>query len=296
MMRWIRAARLRTLPLALSVCFASASCALSENALNYAHFLLLMATITSLQILSNYANDLGDFENGADDDLRYGPKRQVQSGAIQVGEMKMAVRIFGGISFFLGVTLLIVSALKLHEIVLLFLLGISAIWAAIRYTAGKNPYGYRALGDLSVFLFFGPLGVCGATFLLCRKFSVDTFCLSMVMGCLAMMVLNLNNLRDENQDRRTNKITLIVRWGSQFGLRYNRALFLIAIVFALSASWNDSWIHLFTTLTVFAFLAIAQRKMLLWQSLVDYDKLMKPTAISAFLFSFIHFVLCIFTL
>jgi 1,4-dihydroxy-2-naphthoate octaprenyltransferase len=296
MNRWVEAARLRTLPLALSVCFAAAACAMQVKSLNYAQFALLVTTIISLQILSNYANDLGDFQNGGDDALRNGPRRQVQSGAIQPHEMKVAVAFMALLSLIFGISLLLTTELSIQEILLLFLCGISAIWAAIRYTAGKDPYGYRALGDLSVFIFFGPVGVCGSAYLLCGEFSLSAFLFSIISGCLAMMVLNLNNLRDESQDRRTKKTTMIVKWGSGFGLMYNRLLFFTAVLFSVLGLLNFSWIHVGSSLLVLSFLAYVQRRILFFQASDGYDQLMKPTALLAFLFSLIHFVLCIFTL
>ena len=296
MNRWVEAARLRTLPLALSVCFAAATSATYVRPLNYVHLVLLIVTIMSLQILSNYANDLGDFQNGGDDEFRNGPKRLVQAGSIQVKEMKMAVGVMILLSLIFGTTLLVISGLSMLEIAALFLFGLCAIWAAVRYTAGKNPYGYRALGDVAVFIFFGPLGVAGSSFLLCGELTPGAAMLSVVMGCFSMMVLNLNNLRDEHQDRRTHKITMIVKWGSRFGLIYNRLLFSAAVIFSLIWSVDKSWMHLLFTAVIFSFVAFVQRRILFWGSPEGYDSLMKPTALSAFLFSLIHFVLCIFTL
>lgn len=296
MNRWVEAARLRTLPLALSVCFAAATCAMQVTSLNYVHFTLLLSTVIALQILSNYANDLGDFQNGGDDALRSGPQRQVQSGAITAHEMKVAVVLLAIVSFGLGMALLLSTGLHLMEIAFLFFLGIAAIWAAIRYTAGKNPYGYRALGDLAVFVFFGPIGVCGSAYLLCGEFTFSAVLFSVVTGCLAMMVLNLNNLRDETQDRRTRKITMIVKWGSGFGLMYSRVLFYVVVVFSLFLSWELSWFHTVSSVVIMSCLAITQRRILFFGASDGYDKLMKPTALLSFLFSVIHFVLCIFTL
>ena len=167
LLHYIEAFRLRTLPLAMSSIITGAAVAVIFGVFSPAVFVPAMLTTLFLQILSNLANDYGDAMKGADGENRVGPRRLVQSGVVSVAEIKILMWIFASLSVFAGVWLLAVS-LSAHKLVyfLLFgLLGLASVWASIKYTVGKRPYGYRAMGDLFVFLFFGPAGVAGSFFL-----------------------------------------------------------------------------------------------------------------------------------
>ena len=156
---WLHAVRLRTLPLALASIFAGSFIAAWQNSFRWEILVLASLTTVFLQILSNLSNDYGDSVHGADSIDRQGPVRAVQSGLITLPEMKKAMYLFGALSLISGLSLLYLAVQDL-QIFLLFLgLGLAAIWASITYTSGKNPYGYAGLGDLSVFIFFGLLGV-----------------------------------------------------------------------------------------------------------------------------------------
>ncbi len=152
---WIHAFRLRTLPLALSSIIVGSGLAVFTGVWNLWVCILAAITTTFLQILSNLANDFGDAVVGADNEHRLGPTRTVQSGSISKREMKIAIIFFAIISFASGIGLLYTSFQgDLNLIVFLFiLLGIGAIGAAINYTVGKNPYGYKGFGDLFVLIF-----------------------------------------------------------------------------------------------------------------------------------------------
>ena len=152
---WVKAARLRTLPLALaSIIMGSFIAAKSSN---FKVSVALMAGLTTLllQILSNFANDYGDFVGGIDNENRVGPKRTVQTGEVTKSEMRKAMAIFAGFSLLSGLFLVFILA-EVNFVGKLFLLiaGLAAIIAAVRYTVGDNPYGYRGLVDLNFFLFF----------------------------------------------------------------------------------------------------------------------------------------------
>ncbi|MEO0403654.1 MAG: 1,4-dihydroxy-2-naphthoate octaprenyltransferase, partial [Bacteroidota bacterium] len=198
---------------------------------------LLAFTTVLLQILSNLANDYGDFKNGADNENRIGPARAVQSGAISPRQMKVAIWIFGALSFFVGLFLLVY--LGYHKgwgLAGLFLIfGVTSIYAAITYTGGDHPYGYRGLGDLSVLLFFGLLGVLGSAFFVALNFNWTWILPAVAIGLLSVSVLNLNNLRDVENDAKTGKKTLVVRMGYQGGKYYHTLLMLVAWTLMITA-------------------------------------------------------------
>ncbi len=230
---WISAFRLRTLPLALSCIFVGS--ALAHKAEKGRMSVLLLALITTilLQVLSNLANDLGDHMHGADNEDRVGPERAVQSGSISSDKMKTAVIILVALSLFFGIWLVLEGMRDLSVIYVLgFLaLGILAIGAAIKYTYGKNPYGYSGLGDLFVFLFFGITGVVGTYFLHTNSFDPLVLLPATSIGLLATGVLNINNMRDIDNDKRVGKMTIAAMLGLSKAKRYH----LFLVVGALTA-------------------------------------------------------------
>ncbi len=225
---WITALRLRTLPLALASIFTGAAIS-GQNTPHFGWTLaLIVLTTVLLQILSNLANDYGDSINGSDNEGRIGPMRAVQSGVISAERMLKAVVFTAVLAFVSGSTLLYLCFIArglFIEFAIFLTLGLLAIIAAIRYTAGKNPYGYRGLGDLSVMLFFGLVGVCGTAYLLSESFAFTAILPALAMGSFATAVLNLNNLRDHENDARTGKRTLVVALGYQNAKRYHITLF-----------------------------------------------------------------------
>ncbi|AWL09555.1 1,4-dihydroxy-2-naphthoate octaprenyltransferase [Aquirufa nivalisilvae] len=232
MNRWVEAARPRTLPLAIASTILG-------NILAYVdgHFLwtigaLAILTTLLLQILSNFANDLGDTQNGIDNADRKVALRAVQTGAISPSEMKKAVYISALLAFISGISLLYISLQTASiEIILGFLvLGILAIAAAIAYTVGKRPYGYMGLGDLSVFLFFGLVGTVGVYFLQTLEFKFVTFLPAAGCGFMSVAVLNLNNLRDLENDKKQGKLSIPVRIGKTAGFLYQKFLYILTIL------------------------------------------------------------------
>src|SRR5207249_4073135 len=157
-----------------------------------------------LQILSNLANDYGDSRHGADNELRAGPKRAVQSGAISIKSIKVGVLVFALLSFFSGCLLLLYSLqnISYYAVMIFFMLGLIAIAASIAYTATKQPYGYRGWGDFSVFIFFGLLAVYGTFFLQTGMLITLALLPAAAMGFLSAAVLNVNNIRDIEADIR----------------------------------------------------------------------------------------------
>ena len=234
---WLHAVRLRTLPLALASILAGSFLAKWQDAFRWEILLLASLTTIFLQILSNLSNDYGDTVHGADSADRQGPVRAVQSGIITLAEMKRAMYLFGFLSLISGL-LLIFFALEDWKLFLLFLgLGIAAIWAAITYTSGSNPYGYAGLGDLSVFAFFGLTGVLGTYFLHTLSFESLAVWIAISLGCFSTAVLNINNIRDIESDEKAGKKSIPVRIGREKAVQYNWVLLIIGylslVLFAL---------------------------------------------------------------
>lgn len=229
---WIHAARLRTLPLALSGSILGSFLAASDRLFRWNIFLLSALTSLLLQVLSNLANDYGDFTKGTDNHERIGPDRMVSSGAITPRQMIGAIGLVSTLALVSGVLLIIEgfphgdALLKL----IYLLLGLASIGAAINYTVGKNPYGYSGFGDLFVFLFFGLLAVVGTYFLHTQTLRPELFLPAISLGLLSTGVLNLNNLRDERSDLLTQKHTLVVKMGGKWGRIYHAILIILAIL------------------------------------------------------------------
>lgn len=232
---WISAFRLRTLPLSVSGIIIAASLAEYNGFFNWLIFTLAILTTLSLQILSNLANDFGDGVKGTDNLDRIGPERALQSGKISSADMLNAIKgnilISIGLAFFL-----ILAAFGTHNFLLALLffgLGLLSIYAAIKYTIGDRAYGYRGLGDLFVFIFFGLVSVIGGYVLFSRQLDHIVFLPACTIGLLSVAVLNLNNLRDVNSDRKANKNTLVVKMGFERGKIYHSFLITTAIILSI---------------------------------------------------------------
>lgn len=252
---WLHAFRLRTLPLAVSSILVGSALAWFHGSFQAAVLTLALLTAILLQILSNLANDLGDHQHGTDNQERVGPQRAVQSGAISPAAMKRAMIICGALAFVSGIAL-IITALGLSIPTLAFLLlGLLAIGAAVKYTFGRNPYGYAGLGDASVLLFFGIVGVCGTYYLHTEHFSTSILLPAFGFGLLSTGVLNVNNLRDIRNDKASGKITMAVRLGFDGAKGYHGLLIMggitsliafTAITFLKMPQWG--WLITFPVL------------------------------------------------
>lgn len=280
---WLHAVRLRTLPLALASIFAGSFLAFWKEAFRWEILLLASLTTIFLQILSNLSNDYGDTIHGADSQERQGPVRAVQSGLISLQEMKSAMYVFGALSLVSGI-LLILFAYQSWVVFLIFLgLGLLAIWAAISYTSGNNPYGYAGLGDLSVFLFFGLLGVLGTFFLHTQSFDLLSVLVAGALGCFSTAVLNINNIRDIDSDRKAGKMSIPVRIGKKAAILYNWALILggyfMMIAFALLSQQPYSLLVLLSLpLAIKVGMGVQQA-----QSSAETDPFLKKMAMSTLL-------------
>lgn len=231
MKKWIEAARLRTLPLALSSILMGCFLAAAHQQFSWTIAVLAILTTICLQVLSNFANDYGDAVNGKDTEARQGPQRAVQSGAISATAMRNAVILFSVVSLLSGIGLLY-EALKdaTWQSFLAFLgLGILAIIAAITYTAGKRPYGYEGLGDLSVLIFFGWVGVLGAYYLHTKSLDWSLLLPASSCGLFSVGVLNINNIRDIESDKQTGKQSIPVRIGREKAVIYHWGLLIVGM-------------------------------------------------------------------
>ncbi|MCL4110599.1 UNVERIFIED_CONTAM: hypothetical protein GTU68_060490 [Idotea baltica] len=194
---------------------------------------LSILTTLFLQILSNLANDYGDYINGADHEKRLGPSRSVQAGEISPEAMKRMITVFVLLSLISGVSLLLFSLELNMKFVLFLLLGIACIAAAIYYTMGKSPYGYAGLGDISVFIFFGWVGVCGTYFLHAGSFNPMILLPATSCSLFSVAVLNVNNIRDIESDSLAGKRSIPVRIGRSKAVSYHFVLLFLGILSAL---------------------------------------------------------------
>lgn len=219
---WLQAFRLRTLPLALSCIAMGSFLAATHQAFQWDIFVLCVLTTVFLQILSNLANDYGDSVHGADHAGRKGPLRAVQSGIITPEKMKAAIFIFIILCLASGVSLLFISfGMDWKAILFFFGLGLLSILAAIAYTVGRKPYGYIGLGDISVLIFFGIVGVMGSYYLFTHVISWAEVLPALTCGLFSIGVLNVNNIRDIESDRKAGKFSIPVRIGRRKAVMYH---------------------------------------------------------------------------
>jgi 1,4-dihydroxy-2-naphthoate octaprenyltransferase len=291
---WISAARLRTLPLSISGILVGTCLALPSDQFEVRIFWLAIATTLGLQILSNFANDYGDGVKGTDNDERIGPVRALQSGAISDKEMKKGIILTAIITAILALSLIYTSFGKENFLLSLLFVGLggSAIIAAIKYTVGDSAYGYKGLGDIFVFLFFGIVSVLGSNFLMTKQLDVWIFLPAISIGLLSSAVLNLNNMRDELNDRNSKKMTLVVKGGKKFAKLYHFSLILVAFIcmvifLNLDAYSGYNWILL--PLLAFIPLAIHLRKIYHYTDPKTLDPELKKVALSTFALGFILF-------
>ncbi|KGL63973.1 1,4-dihydroxy-2-naphthoate octaprenyltransferase [Polaribacter sp. Hel1_85] len=297
---YIKAARLRTLPLSVSGIIvgsflADFSIFKSDNGVfsnmfsekNYWIFTLAILTTIGFQVLSNFANDYGDGVKGSDNN-RKGEARMVSSGAITPKQMKFAMIITTIITLIIALLLIYVSFGKENfgYSILFFFLGIASIAAAIKYTVGNSAYGYSGFGDVFVFLFFGLLSVVGSYFLYIKKINVEIFLPAISIGLLSVAVLNLNNMRDQIEDKKNNKNTLVVKLGSQKSKIYHYLLILGALISAIvyvQLNYHSAIQYLFLV----AFIPLIMNLVVVAKNIIfsELDSELKKVALSTFLFS-----------
>jgi len=280
--------RLRTLPLSVSGIILG-TCFAYYNGHFYPLVLILaILTTISLQVLSNLANDYGDGIKGTDNDERVGPQRALQSGEITPDEMLDAIKF--NIIIVIMLTLALIWAAfgttNFLFLILFVVLGGFAVYSALNYTMGDSPYGYRALGDVFVFVFFGLVSTMGSYLLYMQNIDHVVILPAIALGLLSVGVLNLNNMRDIESDKNAGKITLVVKLGLQRAKVYHFCLvvgaMIITIVFSILYYVEP---YNFMYLLAFIPLIIHVKKIKVAKQPNDFDSQLKVLALSTFLFS-----------
>jgi 1,4-dihydroxy-2-naphthoate polyprenyltransferase len=307
MKHWIQAARLRTLPLSVSGIIVGSMYALAyptDNVLtptevfNWRIFGYAILTTLGLQILSNFANDYGDGIKGTDNEDRIGPKRAIQSGVISPQAMKRAIIITSVLTLF-SAMLLIYYAFRYTNLsysLFYLVLGILAIVSAIRYTVGNTAYGYRGYGDVFVFVFFGLVSTLGVNFLYSKQLDFNLFLPAIAIGFLSVGVLNLNNMRDEASDRKSNKNTIVVQIGGAKAKKYHYFLIVSAMVLVLIFAINTQF-RFDQYLFVLAYIPLVQHLITVYKNQEPraLDPELKKLALSTFALS-ILLAICMISL
>jgi len=295
---FIKAARLRTLPLSVSGIIVGsilgnellqnkATINESTSILVSSIFWLAILTTIGFQVLSNFANDYGDGIKGTDKN-RTGEARMVSSGAITPKQMKSAMIITTFITLIIALVLIYVAfgSENFGYSLLFFGLGIASIAAAIKYTVGNSAYGYSGFGDVFVFIFFGLLSVVGSYFLYTKYINFEIFLPAISIGMLSTAVLNLNNLRDQTEDKKNNKKTLVVKLGNEKAKKYHYFLILGALVVSLIYVFLD-FTSVYQLVFLVAYIPLIKNMKTVAQNIIpaELDSELKKVALSTFLFA-----------
>lgn len=291
---WLEAFRLRTLPLSLAGIIVGSGYADYTNHWNTSIFVFAMITTVLFQILSNLANDLGDSLKGTDNEQRVGPMRAVQSGQITKKQMKIAVTITSILSFSSAAILIKLGSKNLSTefILFYFVLALLCILAAITYTIGKKAYGYLGLGDLMVLFFFGFVSVLGVYPLYAKSIDFILILPAFSIGLLSTAVLNLNNMRDIENDRTSNKNTLVVKIGSKNAKTYHSLLIIVAFWSQFSFVLLTEKLILLISLIPFILLFIHLKTVRNNQEPRLLDPELKKVALSTFFMAILTFISC----
>jgi 1,4-dihydroxy-2-naphthoate octaprenyltransferase len=281
---WLVAARLRTLPLSVAGIMTGNALALSLHNFSIPVFVLSLLTAIAFQITSNFANDYGDGIKGTDSQYRIGPNRVLQKNWLTPLQLKYGIYAAGGVSLLLSVVLIYIAlgAKQLLISVAFLLLAIAAIWAALRYTMGQNAYGYHGWGDVFVFIFFGWVSVVGSHFLQSKTMDFDSFALGTAIGMLSVGVLNLNNMRDIENDKRARKNTLVVKMGLRRAKQYHFFLILGGLLFFFLGMEFPRVLDQPLLLLMALPLLYHLYKVYGVEAPKDFDPLLKPLALTTF--------------
>ena len=307
MKHWIEAARLRTLPLSVSGIIVGSMYALGHateseltpsDVFNWKIFGFSILTTLGLQILSNFANDYGDGMKGTDNEDRVGPKRAIQSGVISPQAMKRAI-IITALLTLVSAMLLIYYAFSdtnLWYSLFYLALGILSIVSAIRYTVGNMAYGYYGYGDLFVFVFFGLVSTLGVNFLYSKQLDPVLILPAIAVGLLSVGVLNLNNMRDEASDRKSNKNTIVVKIGTAKAKKYHYFLIVTAMIAVLAFAILEDF-HFDQYLFLIAYIPLVKHLITVYknQEPKTLDPELKKLALSTFTLSLL-LALCMVSL
>lgn len=284
---YIKAARLRTLPLSISGIILGNLLAKSQGFFDWTIFILSIFTTIGFQVLSNFANDYGDGIKGTDTN-RIGEKRMVGSGKISPSQMKLAIILTTTTTLIISLFLIFHSFGGSHigYSIVFFILGISSIVAAIKYTVGKTAYGYSGFGDFFVFVFFGLLSVVGSNFLVTKTMDLIIYLPAFSVGLLSTAVLNLNNMRDYDNDKQSKKNTMVVKLGRSAAKKYHYVLLVLSLIFAIGYVFI-SYKKPIQFLFLFAYIPLALHIVFVFNNTEDskLDGELKKVAFSTFLFA-----------
>ena len=253
--------------------------------------ILALFTTLFLQILSNFANDYGDAIKGSDL-YRQTNDRMVQTGKISKEEMKKGIFIMSISGFFSGLLLIFFSfpLEDTYKILLFLVIGVLAIVAAIKYTVGRAAYGYHGLGDLFVFLFFGIVGVFGSFFLFTQEINILAVPGSLYIGSLSCAVLNLNNMRDIENDIKSNKQTFAVLLGQKKSKIYHYFLITTAFISLIFLLINSGSKLYYLSVLPFVICLINILSVYKNKNPQDLDGELKKVALSCFITSLMLYV------
>ncbi|MCS6981612.1 MAG: 1,4-dihydroxy-2-naphthoate octaprenyltransferase [Flavobacteriales bacterium] len=253
---WLRALRLRTLPLSICAVATGGLDALGRDVIRNPVFLGVVVVAIMLQALSNLANDYGDFVKGVDSEGRVGPPRALQKGLLTPSALKKGIVALSVACLGTGIILLLYTFHDAPGLVAVFtMLGILAIGAAVFYTLGRRPFGYRALGEVVAFLFFGPVAVCGTYFLLRREVLLANFLHAVGIGFWVASVLLANNIRDISHDATHGKCTLAVALGLAQSQRLLSVLLALgAAGFVVEGAWPLTLTAFFSVIPLIVFI------------------------------------------
>ena len=291
---WLRAFRLRTLPLAFSSVITGTAVTVDIGFFDWITFSLALTTTLFLQILSNLANDYGDAEKGTDNENRIGPKRSIQSGVISKIQMKKAIIVFVFLCLLSGFSLVFYATrtITFWYPLTFILVGLISIVAAIKYTAGKGAYGYKGLGDLFVFIFFGLVGVIGTAVLNVHDFHLSMLLPAITIGCFSAAVLNLNNMRDWENDKASQKNTLVVKIGLLRAKKYHFTILMIGVFSSIAYVFQHEF-RLIDLTFIMAFIPIILHLKTINKidnTPTEFDPELKKVALSTFFYSILLLV------
>jgi 1,4-dihydroxy-2-naphthoate octaprenyltransferase len=290
---WIKAFRLRTLPLTFSCIIVGTALASKNGFYDSTLFILALSTTLFLQILSNLANDYGDTQKGTDNENRIGPIRGVQSGTISISQIKTAIIVFVILALVSGLSLVFYATREINfwYTTGFIVLGVLAIISAIKYTSGKGAYGYKGMGDIFVFIFFGIVGVSGTYFLFTNSFDKTILLPSISIGLFSAAVLNLNNMRDCENDKASGKNTLVVKVGLSSAKRYHLLIIIVGMLSSFFFIFNENFklINFIFLVSFIPFILHLLRVRKVTEP-KHFDPELKKVALTTFLFAVLFWV------
>jgi len=291
---WLLAARLRTLPLSVSGILMGTGMAVRNQSFDLTIFILALITTLGFQILSNFANDYGDGVKGTDNEERIGPARALQSGLLSANALKKGM-------WFMALFTLIVAVFLIYKAfgsnnfklsLVFFFLGLAAIGAAVKYTVGKSAYGYRGLGDVFVFVFFGLVSVLGSYFLYTQNLTMLHVLPAITIGVLSVAVLHLNNMRDRLTDQKVGKRTLAVILGATRSKYYHYGLLILgSIAWIGYLQLTEAKLYYYSSLIVFIPLVFHLQKVIRTKEPAALDPELKKVALTTFALALIFILI-----